>query len=65
MDGSAQGIVAFVSGCNSSVALIREDMSLCVPKYMVPGKIFVLESLPLTFSGKVDRNALQQRLVGN
>ena len=65
VDGSAQGIVAFVSGCNASVERIREDMSRCVPKYMVPGRVFVLESLPLTFSGKVDRNALQQRLVGN
>jgi acyl-CoA synthetase (AMP-forming)/AMP-acid ligase II len=65
VDGSAQGIVAFVSGCNASVERIREDMSRCVPKYMVPGRVIILDSLPLTFSGKVDRKALQQRLVGN
>jgi D-alanine--poly(phosphoribitol) ligase subunit 1 len=65
LDGSAQGIVAFVSGSQHSVPRIREGMSQRVPKYMVPGQIFVLDNLPLTFSGKVDRIALQQRLEGS
>ncbi|MDH0646895.1 amino acid adenylation domain-containing protein [Pseudomonas sp. GD03858] len=40
-------------------ARIRKALHKTLPTYMVPDKIVILDSLPLAFSGKVDRKALQ------
>ncbi|MFT5770281.1 MAG: D-alanine--poly(phosphoribitol) ligase subunit 1 [Lysobacterales bacterium] len=56
--GSAQGIVAFITGSDLSVAEIREGMTKRVPEYMVPRQVRFLESLPLSSNGKFDRKAL-------
>jgi len=42
----------------SLVPELREFLKRRLPEYMVPALIMVLESLPLTNNGKVDRNAL-------
>ncbi len=63
MDGSAQGIVAFVGGSKLSAAEVREGMKRCVPKYMVPTQVLFLETIPLTTSGKVDRKELAYLLA--
>ncbi|MPZ39502.1 MAG: amino acid adenylation domain-containing protein [Rhizobiales bacterium] len=37
---------------------LRKRLSALLPDYMVPARIVVLEALPLTLNGKVDRKAL-------
>jgi D-alanine--poly(phosphoribitol) ligase subunit 1 len=45
----------------SSEALLSGIASI-VPSYMVPKKVFVLETLPKNANGKIDRVALQLSL---
>jgi amino acid adenylation domain-containing protein len=47
-DGAAAGLAAH----------LRAALEATVPNYMVPGDIVVLDALPQTPNGKVDRNAL-------
>ncbi|SFK19189.1 non-ribosomal peptide synthetase [Methylocapsa palsarum] len=60
--GEAQRqIVAYAAGRDGArldAALLRQQMLQIAPSYMTPAHIFVLDALPLTPSGKVDRNAL-------
>jgi amino acid adenylation domain-containing protein len=39
-------------------AFLRERLRGCIPEYMVPSSIVLMESLPLTPNGKIDRKAL-------
>ena len=39
-------------------ARVRQQLSARLPDYMVPAQIMVLDELPLTSSGKIDRKAL-------
>lgn len=61
-NGSAEGIVAFVSGTNLDVATIRNRLKATLTAYMVPNAVHVLEAMPLSTNGKVDRNALRDQL---
>ncbi|WP_082684019.1 MULTISPECIES: non-ribosomal peptide synthetase [unclassified Mycobacterium] len=45
---------------NTKISAVRQWMSARLPEYMVPSQILVLEELPLTRSGKVDRKALPE-----
>jgi len=63
INGSAEGIVAFVAGGTLSAAEIRKGMQSRVPKYMVPTQVRFLERLPLSASGKTDRKALTVMLL--
>ncbi|HEX7241468.1 MAG TPA: amino acid adenylation domain-containing protein, partial [Longimicrobiaceae bacterium] len=54
-------LVAYVTareGAEVSHAELREHLAERMPEYMVPGKYVVLERLPVTASGKIDRRAL-------
>jgi acyl-CoA synthetase (AMP-forming)/AMP-acid ligase II/acyl carrier protein len=56
-----QRLVAYVvtdPGLAVLASEIRQRLGERLPGYMIPGIVTVLESLPLTGSGKVDRNAL-------
>ncbi|UYY98651.1 amino acid adenylation domain-containing protein [Peribacillus frigoritolerans] len=37
---------------------IMADLSKTLPKYMIPDKVIIVESMPLTANGKVDKTAL-------
>jgi amino acid adenylation domain-containing protein len=62
-DGTASGIVAFVTGFEGAVAEIKEAMKRRLPHYMVPAHIRVLPQLPMNGNGKVDRKALAALLT--
>jgi amino acid adenylation domain-containing protein len=43
---------------NASTSDIRKGLAKCLPSYMLPSHIIVLNSFPIASSGKIDRNAL-------
>ena len=61
IDGAAQGLVAFCSTSRTADA-ISADLLETLPRYMVPGRIERLDSLPVNINGKIDRRALARRL---
>lgn len=60
--GQADQVVGFVVNSKVSQADIRKRCRAQLPAYMVPRKIVVLDCLPLTVSGKIDRKALRSML---
>ncbi|MFE0812903.1 amino acid adenylation domain-containing protein [Streptomyces sp. NPDC058848] len=65
--GSGRQLVAFVvrdgeGDGRDEEAFVRDvlaEVARRVPRYMVPGRVAVLEALPLTGNGKLDRRALE------
>ncbi|MNJ70816.1 Plipastatin synthase subunit C [compost metagenome] len=60
-EGDEACLVGYVELCEvgalSRVA-IRRELQRSLPHYMVPGRIVLLECLPKTASGKIDRKRL-------
>jgi amino acid adenylation domain-containing protein len=57
----AQRLVAYLVSRNGkppSLTQLRQHLQQSLPDYMIPSAFVMLESLPLTSSGKVDRRAL-------
>lgn len=56
----AQGVlVAYVTGTDvPALAELQAHLRAVLPVYMLPGRVVVLEEIPLTRNGKVDRRAL-------
>ena len=52
------GYVVAQSGPSADPAVLRTHVAQSLPDYMVPGAIVVLEALPLSPNGKLDRKAL-------
>jgi amino acid adenylation domain-containing protein len=56
-----QHLVAYVvaaAGCSPEPVQLRAELARQLPRYMVPAAIVLMQTLPLTPSGKVDRRAL-------
>jgi amino acid adenylation domain-containing protein len=60
---AADGIVAFVSGNVDSVDELLGRAKAALPPYIVPRQIFTIAEMPLNANGKVDRQALKERLA--
>jgi amino acid adenylation domain-containing protein len=52
------GYVTLLPGTEVSVEKLRAHVQAVLPEYMVPSAVVVLENLPLTANGKLDRRAL-------
>jgi len=63
--GSAQGVVAFLSGTTCLPSQVKEEMKNRVVGYGVPQVVRVLDALPLNSSGKIDRKALLELLMND
>ncbi|MEV6557492.1 amino acid adenylation domain-containing protein [Nocardia sp. NPDC051756] len=57
-----QRIVAYLVG-QSDVAALRTEMARALPDYMVPSAFVVIDAIPLTAHGKLDRRALPAPVV--
>jgi amino acid adenylation domain-containing protein len=57
--GGAMGLACFVeAGLDMTVSRILEATSAQLPASMIPDEFFIVQSLPMTSSGKIDRDAL-------
>ncbi len=63
-DGAAEGVVGFVCGSSRAQGEIISTCRAHLPSYMVPRRIFLVESIPVNSNGKVDRKALLARHLG-
>ncbi|PYQ62551.1 MAG: non-ribosomal peptide synthetase, partial [Acidobacteria bacterium] len=59
-DGSDRSLVAYLTGAPPGHAELRAALGALLPEYMVPAAFVLLEKLPLTTNGKVDRRALPE-----
>ncbi len=62
LDGSAPKLVAAVSGTVSSAEEVLAVVAELLPGYMVPTRVEILDPMPLTPNGKLDRRAVLNQL---
>jgi amino acid adenylation domain-containing protein len=62
--GVAPRLLAFVVSANATLldgAALRRELAYTLPPHMLPSNVTVIENMPLTPNGKVDRRALVAR----
>jgi amino acid adenylation domain-containing protein/non-ribosomal peptide synthase protein (TIGR01720 family) len=57
-DGDRKRLVGYVVGAGVEPAALRTHLAAALPDYMVPAAFVMLETLPLSRNGKLDRSAL-------
>lgn len=62
VDGTAQGLVAFIAAPTVDSSAVIAAMKQRLPLYAVPARVVALDELPLSSSGKIDRKALCAQL---
>jgi len=56
-------LIAFVMPVNVDIATARQALTKQLPYYCIPGKIYSMDSLPLTDRGKIDKQRLYQQYI--
>jgi len=64
-DARLVGYVVWEAGVETNSAAVREALRRRLPDYMVPAALVTLERMPLSPSGKVDRQALPAPDIGS
>ena len=62
--GSADGVVAFVQASSIDESRIASELASRLPVFMCPKPIIVMDELPITDNGKIDRSFLKSTLGG-
>ncbi len=62
--GSADGVVAFVQASGIDESRIAAELASRLPAFMCPNPIIVMDELPVTDNGKIDRSSLKSTLEG-
>jgi D-alanine--poly(phosphoribitol) ligase subunit 1 len=62
IDGTGRGIVSFIGAPGINPEEIIKALKSHLPAYMIPNRIIAMRNLPLSASGKVDRQALRKLL---
>ena len=60
--GTARGIVAFICKPGKTINEMRENIKQILPAYMIPRRFVIIDALPYTLNGKVDRKLLIEQL---
>ncbi|KAA0024935.1 non-ribosomal peptide synthetase [Antrihabitans cavernicola] len=63
--GTDQHLIGYVTACDGAVVdtdVVRDRMRLTLPHYMIPAQVILLDALPATSTGKLDRKALPDPL---
>jgi len=60
-----QGVIACISGDIINMEFVKTKIRDCLPHYMIPKEIYIINDMPLNANGKIDRKALYRKVVSN